>query len=83
MNKYDFGKWLEAAGIRALKTGAESAIGVIGGTAVFSQVDWKVVCGTVVLSWIMSFLFSIKGLPELDVEEELNEVKRKVGWEHE
>lgn len=68
MRRYEFGKWLEAASVRALKTGAESAIGAIGSAVMFNQVDWKVVAGTVLLSWIMSFLFSVKGLPELDVD---------------
>lgn len=75
MRKYEFAKWLESASIRALKTAAESAIGVIGSTAIFSQVDWKVVAGTVLLSWIMSFLFSIKGLPELDAEKLIEDIK--------
>ncbi|NUU75009.1 holin [Paenibacillus xylanilyticus] len=58
-------KWWQAAGIRAIKTGAQVAIGVIGATTVFSAVDWRVVGGTVVLSVITSLLTSLAGLPEV------------------
>lgn len=69
MLKHDFDVWLKAAGIRAAKTAAQAAIGAIGSTKVVYGVDWKVVLGTVALSAITSFLFSMKGLPELDVKE--------------
>lgn len=58
-------KWLKAAGMRAIKTGAQVAIGVIGASTVFSEVDWYVVGGTVVLSVITSLLTSLAGLPEV------------------
>ncbi|WFR60883.1 holin [Paenibacillus amylolyticus] len=61
MNK----KWWQAAGIRAIKTGAQVAIGVIGATTLYSEVDWRVVGGTVVLSVITSLLTSLAGLPEV------------------
>lgn len=67
MWKHDFEQWVKAASIRALKTAAEAAIGVIGSTTIFSQVDWKVAGGTVLLSVVMSFLLSVKGLPELPI----------------
>lgn len=70
MFKHDFEEWLKAAGIRAVKTAAEAALGSIGGTAVVYGVDWKVVAGTVVLSVITSLLISMKGLPEVEVKEE-------------
>lgn len=58
-------KWFKAAGIRALKTAAQTAIGVIGATSVFNEVDWYVVGGTVLLATIISFLTSLAGLPEV------------------
>ena len=58
-------KWLKAAGIRAVKTVAETAVATIGSTAVISEVDWKLVVSASLLSGILSLLISVKGLPEL------------------
>ena len=58
-------KWLKAAGIRAVKTVAETAVATIGTSAVISQVDWKFVVSASLLSGIISLLISVKGLPEL------------------
>lgn len=66
--KKKFLKWLKAAGIRAVKTVAETAVATIGTTAVISQVDWKLVASASLLSGILSLLISIKGLPELKLE---------------
>lgn len=60
-----FKKWIKAAGIRAIKTVAQSAIATIGTTALFDQVDWRVVAGAALLAGILSLLTSIAGLPEL------------------
>lgn len=57
-------KWIKAAGIRALKTVAQSAIAVIGTTTVLTGVDWQLVCSTAALSGILSLLTSLAGLPE-------------------
>lgn len=57
--------WLKAAAIRAIKTAAQTAIGVIGATTVFTEVDWRIVGGTVLLATITSFLTSLAGLPEV------------------
>lgn len=65
-------EWLKAAGIRAIKTGAQVAIGVIGATTVFSAVDWRVVGGTVILSIITSLLTSLAGLPEVSKGDDKN-----------
>lgn len=60
-----FIKWLKAAGIRAIKTVAQSAIATIGSTAIFGEVDWIVVGSAALLAGILSLLTSIAGLPEL------------------
>ena len=60
--------WWKAAGIRALKTFAQSTVGVIGASAMISTVDWKTVLSTAVLSAIMSLLTSVAGLPEVKEE---------------
>ena len=64
--KQKFLKWIKAAGIRAIKTVAETAIATIGTSAVLSAVNWKIVISASLLSGLISLLISIKGLPELD-----------------
>jgi len=63
--KEKFIKWSKAAGIRAIKTVAETAIATIGTSAVISAVDWKLVISASLLSGILSLLISVKGLPEI------------------
>lgn len=58
-------KWLKAAGIRAVKTTAQTAIATIGTSAVLSAVDWKVVVSASLLAGLLSLLTSIAGLPEV------------------
>lgn len=58
-------KWIKAAGIRAVKTVAETAVATIGTSAIISEVDWKMVLSASLLSGLLSLLISIKGLPEL------------------
>ena len=65
MNKEYLLKWAKAAGIRAIKTMAQTAVAAIGTTAVMSGVDWVLVGSTAALAGIMSLLTSIEGLPEL------------------
>jgi len=60
-------KWLKAAGVRALKTVAETAVATIGSSAVIADVDWRIVISASLLSGLVSLLISIKGLPELKV----------------
>lgn len=64
MNTY-FLKWLKAAGIRALKTIAQTAVATIGTAVAFAEVDWKVTISTAVLAGIISLLTSVAGLPEI------------------
>lgn len=58
-------KWWEAAGIRAIKTIAQTAIATIGTSAVMSEVNWTMVASASLLAGILSLLTSIAGLPEL------------------
>ena len=64
-------KWLKAAGVRALKTMAQTAVATIGTTGVMSQVDWPVVLSASVLSGVLSVLTSVAGLPEVKEETEI------------
>jgi len=60
--------WIKCAGIRALKTLAQTAIATIGTTAVLEKVDWKVVLSASLLAALLSILTSIAGLPEVSDE---------------
>lgn len=61
----DWKKWLKAAGIRALKTVAQTAVATIGTSVVMSEVNWAMVASASVLAGILSLLTSLAGLPEL------------------
>lgn len=59
--------WWRAAGIRAVRTAAQTAVGVIGaGTAGILGVDWLGVLGASALAAIVSILTSVQGLPEVE-----------------
>ena len=58
--------WFKAAGVRALKTVAQTAVATIGTTAVISEVNWLMVGSASLLAGILSMLTSIAGLPELE-----------------
>mgnify|MGYP005768812769 CR=1 FL=1 len=60
--------WLKSAGIRALKTTAQAAVGAIGASALLTEVDWMVVLSTALLSGVVSILTSIAGIPEVPAE---------------
>ncbi len=58
-------KWLKAAGVRAIKTTAQAAIGGIGAATALGGVDWKLTVSTAILAGIVSVLTSVTGLPEV------------------
>lgn len=62
-------RWLKAAGIRAVKTMAQSAVALLPASAMITAVDWKVVIGTAALAGVTSMLTSVAGLPELKESE--------------
>jgi len=61
-----FVKWLKAAGVRALKTMAQTAVATVGVSAVMSEVNWIAVGSASLLAGILSLLTSLAGLPELE-----------------
>ena len=60
-----FEKWLKAAGVRAVKTIAQTGLATSGTSAILSAVDWKVVISASLLAGILSLLTSVAGLPEV------------------
>ena len=62
--------WLKAAGIRAIKTMAQTAVATISTAAVLGEVNWTMVVSASVLSGILSMLTSIAGIPEVPQEGE-------------
>ena len=63
--KTNFKAWLKAAGIRALKTLAQTAVATIGTCAVLPEVDWIMVASASALAAVLSLLTSVAGLPEI------------------
>ena len=57
--------WLKAAGVRAIKTVAQTAVATIGTSAFLAQVDWRMVISASILSGVLSLLTSVAGLPEV------------------
>ena len=60
----DWKKWLKLAGIRAIKTVAQTAVALLPAAASITAVDWKVVVGTAALAGVSSLLTSLAGIPE-------------------
>ena len=65
MPSEDFKKWIKAAGVRAIKTVAQTAVATIGTAAVIGDVNWIMVGSAAVLAGILSLLTSVAGLPEV------------------
>lgn len=63
-------KWMKAAGVRAVKTMAQTAVATIGTTALMSEVAWPMVLSASVLSGVLSLLTSVAGLPEVKEDTE-------------
>ena len=60
--------WIRAAGIRAVKTVAQTAVGVIGAGALITEVNWPTVVSSAALAGVVSLLTSVAGLPEVKEE---------------
>lgn len=65
----DWKKWFKAAGIRALKTVAQTAVATIGTTALIDEVNWLGVLSASMLAGVLSVLTSLAGLPEVKEDE--------------
>lgn len=63
--KVNFKQWIKAAGIRAVKTIAQSAVATIGASATMGDINWIMVISASSLAGILSLLTSIAGLPEV------------------
>lgn len=66
-------EWIKAAGIRAFKTVAQTALATIGTSAALETVNWKVVLSASVLAGLLSLLTSVAGLPELNKDGDVDD----------
>ena len=67
--KVCFKEWFKAAGIRAIKTVAQTAVATIGTSVAIGQVDWLMVASASALAGVLSLLTSVAGLPECKVKD--------------
>lgn len=63
-----FKKWIKAAGVRAVKTVAQTAVATIGTSAVLGDVNWVMVASASALAGVLSLLTSVAGIPEVKEE---------------
>lgn len=61
-------KWIKAAGVRAIKTVAQTSVAIIGTSVTMGTVDWKMVASASVLAGIVSILTSVAGIKEVQAE---------------
>lgn len=64
--KDTFKNWIKAAGVRAVKTVAQTAVATIGTSAVLGDVNWVMVASALALAGVLSLLTSVAGLPEVE-----------------
>ena len=67
-NKTYWKNWVKAAGVRAVKTVAQTAVATIGTAAAVGEVNWTLVASASALAGMLSLLTSVAGLPEVNVE---------------
>ena len=75
MDKAYWSKWIKAAGMRAVKTVAQTAVATIGTSALHADVNWIAVASASALAGILSLLTSLAGLPECKEDESAEENK--------
>lgn len=69
VNKVNYKLWLKAAGVRALKTVAQTAAAMLSAATLISEVSWELVLSAAVLAGVYSLLTSLAGMPEVKEEE--------------
>lgn len=70
MGKEYWSKWIKAAGIRAIKTVAQTAVATIGTSAAIGDVNWGFVASASALAGILSLLTSLAGIPEVTIDDQ-------------
>ena len=65
---FNFKRWIKAAGMRAVKTMAQTGAALIGTATLITDVNWKTFISAIVLAGVLSLLTSTAGLPELSEE---------------
>lgn len=67
-DKQYWNRWIKAAGVRAVKTVAQTAVATIGTASVLGDVNWQMIISASLLSGLVSMLTSVAGIPEVQVE---------------